>query len=114
MHWEPVPDTSAWGPGAPLLTTLRDIAGALRRWWFPVVLVALLMMAAGIAYGGWAGSTSTASTTILLAHDPALDENTAIATDDQLLHARPVAELVIKRLGLSVAPEDLQAEIGTV
>jgi len=114
MDWDPVPDTSAWGPAAPLLTTLRDVAGALRRWWLVVVLAAMVGMGAGLAYGAWLGSSSTATATIFLAHDPALDESTAMATDEQLVHARPVAQLAIDRLGLEMAPEDLQAGIGTV
>jgi hypothetical protein len=78
-----------------------------------VLLSALIGAGCGIAYGVWLGSASTATATIFLAHDPALDETTAMATDDQLVHAGPVAQLVIDRLGLSVSAEDLQAEIRT-
>src|SRR3954471_21972188 len=109
--WGPEPGSSAWGPSGPLLTTLRDVTGALRRWWFPVVLAAALGMGAGLAYGAWSGSTSTATVTIFLTHHPAEDEQTAIATDEQLLYARPLAQSVIDRLGLSMTPEELQAAI---
>jgi hypothetical protein len=42
-----------------------------------------------------------------------VDESTAVSTDEQLVHAGPVAQRVIDQLGLSVAEKDLEAEIGT-
>jgi capsular polysaccharide biosynthesis protein len=53
------------------------------------------------------GST-TASSTVLLTHDPADDPLTAIQTDQSLLGTRTVSESVVEQLGLPMTPDQFR------
>ncbi len=56
---------------------------------------------------------SVGTVTLLLAHDPSTQPDTAMATDVSLLRTRAVAQELSDRLALDEAPEDLQRTIVT-
>jgi capsular polysaccharide biosynthesis protein len=104
---EPDPDNDpAQGSPLPTLASLDFLRGALRRRWPVWVIAALLGLLAGIAFNQAVPPKSSASVTVLLAHDPQQDPTRAMATDVSLLGTRAVAQQVIDGLHLTVSPED--------
>ena len=104
---EPDPDNDpAQGSPLPTLASLDFLRGALRRRWPVWVIAALLGLLAGIAFNQAVPPKSSASVTVLLAHDPQQDPTRAMATDVSLLGTRAVAQQVIDRLHLNVSPDD--------
>ena len=90
----------------PTLASLDFLRGALRRRWPVWVIAAMLGLLAGIAFNQAVPPKSSASVTVLLAHDPQQDPTRAMATDVSLLGTRAVAQQVIDRLHLKVSPDD--------
>jgi len=90
-------------PGA--WVSLHYLRSALRRRWRLVATTTLAGVLVAIAALVHAPATATAEATVLLAHDPAVDPATAIATDTSLLTTRTVASKVIEQLDLPMTPD---------
>lgn len=108
------PDPTAITGPQPTLVTLHFLRNALRRRWLVWATAALL---GALLASGWvwhAQSNSMATVTMLLAHDPAIDAGTAMATDVNLLDARAVAAAVIERQGLDMTPAELRGGVTAV
>jgi capsular polysaccharide biosynthesis protein len=104
---EPDPDDDpAQGSPLPTLASLDFLRGALRRRWPVWVIAALLGLLASIAFNHAVPPKSSASVTVLLAHDPQQDPTRAMATDVSLLGTRAVAQQVIDRLHIKMSPDD--------
>jgi hypothetical protein len=106
-------ETSANGP-QPALVNLHFLRSALqRRWrvWFSLGCAGFLM---GLALTVLMPPASKGTVTLLLAHDPATDPATAMATDVSLLQTRDLGALVVNKLHLPVAPDVFQNTVTAV
>ena len=91
--------------------SLAFVLSSVRRLWYVLLAFALVGV---IAATGWllvVPERSVGTVTLLLAHDPGTDPQTAMATDISLLRTRIVAEDLRERLSLDVPVEDIQASI---
>jgi hypothetical protein len=91
--------------------SLAFIRGTLRRLWY--VWAGSTLVGAALA-GGWLAVVppqSVGSVTLLLAHDPGTDAESAMATDVRLLKTRTVALQLGEALGVDTPPDDLQDTI---
>lgn len=102
------PEESA-DPGRPLaaLVSFHYLRAAVRRRRLRLVVPAVLGLLLGVAFLAVSPALPTATTTLILAHDPQVLPANASATDVSLLTTRTVAERTIQDLGLTIAPQEL-------
>lgn len=100
-------DQNSRGFPQPTLVTLHYLRGALRRRWLACVGSALLGILLAVAYLSAIPAPHTASTTLVLAHDPAASPTLAMATDASLATTRSVAQRTINALRLPTTPDIL-------
>src|SRR5689334_412005 len=93
------------------LVSIHYLRNAIRRRWPRFALPAVLGLLLAGAFLAVNPTMPTASTTLMVTHDPNADPNSANATDISLLTTRAVAERTISALGLSMTPQQL---LGTV
>ena len=93
------------------LVSIHYLRNAIRRRWPRFALPAVLGLLLAGAFLAVNPTMPTASTTLMVTHDPNADPNSANATDISLLTTRTVAERTISALGLSMTPQQL---LGTV
>lgn len=96
---------------SPALVSLRFLQSELRRRWRVWVALSVIGGLLGLLSFVALGRSATATTTLLLAHDPGTDPTRAMQTDLGLVRTRVLAEEVIADLGLDVAPVDLLEEV---
>ena len=96
------------------LVTLHFLRNALRRRWLVWATAALVGVLLASGWAWHAQSTSRATVTLLLAHDPAVDAGTAMATDVNLLDTRAVALAVIQQQGLDMTSAEFRGGVTAV
>jgi len=111
-----IPDVAPEEPDNPerpfaALVSIHYLRNAIRRRWLRFALPAVLGVLLAGAFLAVNPTMPTASTTLMLTHDPNADPNSANATDISLLTTRTLAKQTIDALGLSMTPEQL---LGTV
>lgn len=108
---EPDPaDAVSAGP-QPALVSLHFLVTALRRRWRVWVGAALIGLMLGVAWTFVVPAPHTGTVTLLLAHDPNVDPDQAMATDISMLRTRAVANQTVQKLGLETTPEGFQREV---
>jgi capsular polysaccharide biosynthesis protein len=106
-----IPDDAGPAPGPASTVSLAFLWATVRRLWFVWLT---LMLAGGLLASAWllvVPARSVGTVTLLLAHDPGAQPETAMATDISLLQTRTVAQELISQLSLDVSVEDLQRSI---
>ena len=91
--------------------SIAFVRGTLLRLWYVWVGSTLLGAALAFSWLALVPPTSVGVVSLLLAHDPSTDQDTAMATDVTLLKTRTVAQQLAEELGLEVSPDDLQRTI---
>ena len=94
--------------------SLAFIRATLRRLWYLWVGSTLLGAALALGWLLVVPPQSIGTVTLLLAHDPTTDPQTAMETDVRLLDTRAVAERVAARLGSGESPDGLLSTVTTV
>lgn len=109
-RWDGAPGPTDAVPEAPtsVLVSLHYLRAALRRRWRVWAGLGAAGFLLGILATVVIPAASVGRTTVILAHDPAVEPSLAMATDMRLLGTRTVAERVIDELGLDMTPEDFQ------
>jgi len=101
---EPNPTPPGVVPGS--WVSLHYLRSTLQRRWRVVAATAAAGLMVALVALFALPTSATASATVLLAHDPAVDPATALATDQSLLETRIVAQKVIDELHLGLSPDD--------
>src|SRR4051794_15126853 len=91
--------------------SLAFIRATLRRLWYVWVGTALLGATLAACFLTLVSPPSVGTVTLLLAHDPRTQPDSAMATDVSLLKTRAVARTLGDELGLDVSPDDLLSTI---
>ena len=86
---------------------LSFIRATLRRKWYLWLGSTILGVALAGAWLTLVPAPSTGTVTLLLAHDPGADAETAMETDVRLLTTRTVAQDLLDELGSGESPDDL-------
>ena len=105
---------AADGPGAspPASTvSLAFVLSSVRRLWYLWLAFTLVGVFAATGWLLVVPERSVGTVTLLLAHDPGTDPETAMATDISLLRTRIVAQDLSDRLSLDEPVQDLQESI---
>ncbi len=98
-------------PTSPALVTLHFLLTALKRRWRVWVGLGCVGMLLGLAWTLASPPASVGTVTLLLAHDPAVDRQQAMATDVSLLRTRTLAAEVVEELDLDMTPEAFQQSV---
>ena len=110
----PDPDPTASPGHSRPWRRLHFLRNALRRRWPVWATAALLGVLLASGWAWHAQSTSRQIVTLLLAHDPAVDAGTAMATDVNLLDTRAVALAVIQKEGLDMTSAEFRGGVTAV
>ncbi len=113
VTWHIEDNTALAADGAPSASTvsLGFIRSTLKRLWYVWLAVGLLAVTIAAAWLVFVPARSTGTVTLLLAHDPGTQPDTAMATDVSLLRTRTVTKQLSEKLSLDTSPEDLQETI---
>ena len=109
--WHIADDGRALGAPPASTVSLAFVLSSVRRLWYLWLAFALVGV---FAAAGWllvVPERSVGTVTLLLAHDPGTDPETAMATDISLLRTRIVAQELSDRLSLDAPVQDLQESI---
>ncbi|NYD43074.1 hypothetical protein [Nocardioides panaciterrulae] len=93
--------------------SLAFVRATLRRLWYVWVGSTVLGSALALCWLVLIPPQSIGTVTLLLAHDPTTQPDTAMATDVRLLHTRAVAQRLADELGSDESPDHLLSSILT-
>jgi capsular polysaccharide biosynthesis protein len=108
-EFEPDPPNTVAPSSA--LVTMHFLLTALRRRWKLWVSLGCVGMLLGLAWTYASPPKTTATVSVMLAHEPGTDPQQASSTDVSLLQTRTLAVEVVEELGLDMAPEDFQQSV---